>query len=259
MSDRDHEGQSGKNGIGEGKQASDPAPAKGPGGASASQLFGHKAGAKPWESVQQNAGSADANRRVPTISAPYPRDAQYAPRPIDQTATSDEQSAPTIFGEVDDEEELTKLHPNYKLLMRIGAVFIGFVILIVGLSIDGAMQAEEVPVPFGVLTGVATLLALFVIIRIPLARYNARGYQISRDRLRVVRGIMWRADTIVPFGRIQHIDVDQGPIERALGIATMTLHTAGSHNASVSLPGLGHELAVQMREEIRGYIKRESM
>ena len=143
--------------------------------------------------------------------------------------------------------------------MRIAAVFIGFAVAVVGLIIDGALQAEEVPVPFGIITGVAALLALFIIIRIPLARYNARGYQISRDRLRVVRGIMWRSDTIVPFGRIQHIDVDQGPIERALDIATMTLHTAGSHNASVSLPGLGHELAVQMREEIREHIKRESM
>lgn len=200
-------------------------------------------------------------RPTPATSAPYPVDAQYAPRPLDEIrgASPTPEPASSIFSDVDDEAELTKLHPNYKLLMRIGAVIIGFIVMVVGLSVDGAMQAEEVPIPFGIVTGVAVLIALFIIIRIPLARYNARGYQISRDRLRVVRGIMWRSDTIVPFGRIQHIDVDQGPIERALGIATMTLHTAGSHNASVSLPGLGHELAVEMREEIREHIKRESM
>jgi len=131
--------------------------------------------------------------------------------------------------------------------------------MVAGLIVDAALQSEEVPIPFGIITGVAVLIALFIIIRIPLARYNARGYQISHDRLRVVRGIMWHSDTIVPFGRVQHIDVDQGPIERALSIATMTLHTAGSHNASVRLPGLGHELAIEMREEIRAHIKRESM
>lgn len=265
MSDRDQKDQSGKNGEGEAKPSSSPDPSR--------QLFGHRTGAKPWEPGQRSGTAApSSDRPAKAASAPYPRDAQYAPRPSEdapaaspalsathQASTASPQPDPSIFSDVDDEAELTKLHPNYKLLMRIGAVIFGFVILVVGLAVDGALQAEEVPIPFGVITGLATLLALFIIIRIPLARYNARGYQISRDRLRVVRGIMWRSDTIVPFGRIQHIDVDQGPIERALGLATMTLHTAGSHNASVSLPGLGHELAVQMREEIRAHIKRESM
>jgi len=254
MSDRDQQDQSGKSERGEGKPSPQLDPAR--------QLFGHKGGAKPWGTGQQRAQtSVPEPGSEPAVSAPYPRDAQYAPRPLAENsgASSSQESAPSIFSEVDDEAELTRLHPNYKLLMRIAAVFIGFLILALGLAIDGAMQAEQVPLPFGIITGLAALLAMFIIIRIPLARYNARGYQISRDRLRVVRGILWRSDTIVPFGRIQHIDVDQGPIERALDIATMTLHTAGSHNASVSLPGLGHALAVEMREEIRAHIKRESM
>lgn len=248
MSDRDHKDQSGKSAEGGSKPASHPQAAR--------QLFGHKGGAKPWDPGERHASSP-----APATSAPYPRDAQYAPRPLKEPAqaSSDPTSASTIFSDVDDEAELTKLHPNYKLLMRLAAVFIGLIVMLVGLIVDGAMQAEEVPIPFGIISGLAFLIALFIIVRIPLARYNARGYQISRDRLRVVRGIMWRSDTIVPFGRVQHIDVDQGPIERALDIATMTLHTAGSHNASVSLPGLGHELATQMREEIRAHIKRESM
>ena len=257
MSDRDQQDQSGNSEKGEGKPADTPDAAR--------QIFGHRSGSKPWDPGQRTAGHRDASSipPAPATSAPYPLDAQYAPRPLNEVNEVKPEPtlehASSIFGDVDDEAELTKLHPNYKLLMRIGAIFIGFVILIVGLAVDGAMQAEEVPIPFGIATGVATLIALFIIIRIPLARYNARGYQISRDRLRVVRGILWRSDTIVPFGRIQHIDVDQGPVERALDIATMTLHTAGSHNASVSLPGLGHELAIQMREEIREHIKRESM
>ena len=82
---------------------------------------------------------------------------------------------------------------------------------------------------------------------------------MSTDRLRVVRGVMWHADTVVPFGRVQHIDVDQGPVERFLDIATLTLHTAGSHNASVHLPGLNHAVATAMREDIRQHIKRDTM
>ena len=64
---------------------------------------------------------------------------------------------------------------------------------------------------------------------------------------------------MVPFGRVQHIDVHQGPIERAYGLATLVLHTAGTHNASVALPGLGHDDALAMREDIRAHVKRETM
>jgi len=165
---------------------------------------------------------------------------------------------PSILGEVDDDGELTKLHPNYKLAMRVGAIFAALFLMVVAFIVEEALR-DNLDIPTGTIILPALLFSLFLVIRIPAARFNARGYQISRDRLRVVRGIMWHSDTVVPFGRVQHIDVDQGPVERALNLATMTLHTAGSHNASVSLPGLGHELAVEMREAIRAHIKRETM
>ena len=221
----------------------------------ARQLFGHRSGAKPWGEAPQG-GEEPAAQSAPANSAPYPRDATYTPRPQQPDASAAPNS---IFSEVDDETELTRLHPNYKLLMRIGALVLGIAILIGGIVLDGILQANALPIPFGVVSVPALILAVFVFLRIPNARFNARGYQISRDRLRVVRGVLWRSDTIVPFGRVQHIDVDQGPIERALDIATLTLHTAGNHNSSVKLPGLGHELATQMREEIRGHIKRETL
>ena len=82
---------------------------------------------------------------------------------------------------------------------------------------------------------------------------------MDADRLRVVRGLVFNSDTIVPFGRVQHIDVDQGPLERAFGLGTLILHTAGNHNASISLPGLAHADALAMREEIRAHVKRETM
>lgn len=259
----DQKGESGA-----GKDRAEEAGGNGPRPEPARQLFGQRSGASPWEGTsaqsprnEEREFGTPVSRKEPETrkasSAPYPRDAQYAPRPKEEPRPVAE--GPSIFTDVDDDGELTRLHPNYKLLMRVGAVFLGVVITFVGIAVDGAMQAEAVPVPFGVVSVPALLFALFLIIRIPNARYHARGYQISRDRLRVVRGVLWHSDTIVPFGRVQHIDVDQGPVERALGIATMTLHTAGTHNASVSLPGLGHELAIEMREAIRAHIKRETM
>ena len=150
-------------------------------------------------------------------------------------------------------DDLTPLDPAYKSMLRLQLSIAALVLLV-------AATVAEIAIPGW--TGAVWLPALAVIayalIRVPLRRYNARGYSLAAERLRVVRGVIFRADTVVPFGRVQHIDVGQGPLERAFGLATLTVHTAGTHNASVSLPGLRLEDATAMREEIRAAIRRDT-
>lgn len=157
-----------------------------------------------------------------------------------------------------DEGELTRLHPNYAHALRVNTTLSAIPFLVGALVAEAAIRDLGV-VPPGAIAGTVLLIALALIIRIPARRYGARGYQIGADRLRVVRGLLFRSDTVVPFGRVQHIDVHQGPLDRFFGIATLTLHTAGNHNASVSLPGLGEALAREMRETIRAHIRRETL
>ncbi len=157
----------------------------------------------------------------------------------------------------DPEGDLTKVHPNYKSALRLQTILFAIPFLIGALIAEAAIPDEVLPP--GVIAGPVLLLAVLLVIRVPGRRFNARGYDMSEDRLRVVRGIWWHSDTVVPFGRVQHIDVDQGPIERFFDIATLTLHTAGNHNASVHLPGLQQDLAKDMREDIRAHIKQESL
>lgn len=155
---------------------------------------------------------------------------------------------------MDESEELTALHPNHVKVLRVATAIatIPFVIGSLVLEFAGLL-------PTGVLIVPVLLVAALAIVRAPLRRYAARGYVMGEDRLRVVRGLWFRLDTVVPFGRVQHIDVDQGPLERAYGLATLTLHTAGNHNASVALPGLADADARAMRETIRARIRRDTM
>jgi len=159
---------------------------------------------------------------------------------------------------LDDDGELTKLHPNYAQALRVRTTFLAIPALIAALVAELALRKLAL-LPPGLIAGTALVIAVLLILRIPQRRYGARGYQMSADRLRVVKGLMFRSDTVVPFGRVQHIDVAQSPLERFFGIATLTVHTAGNHNASVSLPGLGEELAREMRETIRAHIRRETL
>ena len=158
----------------------------------------------------------------------------------------------------EDDTELTKLHPNYAHALRVRTTLMAIPFLIASVVVELALR-DKALLPTGLIAGAVLLIAVVLIARIPARRYGARGYQMSADRLRAVRGLLFRSDTVVPFGRVQHIDVDQGPLERFFGIATLTLHTAGNHNASVALPGLGEDLAREMRETIRAHIRRETM
>ena len=156
-------------------------------------------------------------------------------------------------GDVDG-QPLRQGHPNYPKAMRVKALLVAVPLLI------GALVAEYLtPFPNFIIVGPVALILLGVVVFLPHRRYAARGYALSEDRLRVVRGIMFHSDTVVPFGRVQHIDVDRGPIERYYGLATLQLYTAGSHGDVVPLPGLGHDDALAMRETIRAHIKRESL
>lgn len=161
--------------------------------------------------------------------------------------------ATPLTGPLDD-EALTPLHPAHVKVLRLQAVLFTLPFLIAALVLESAGL-----VPLGAIIVPVALLATWIIIQAPLKRYYARGYAMGEDRLRVVRGLLFRSDSVVPFGRVQHIDLDQGPLERMYDLATLTVHTAGTHNASVRLPGLANNDAVAMREAIRAHIRRETL
>ena len=91
----------------------------------------------------------------------------------------------------------------------------------------------------------------------PSRRVSRWGYKIGAGQLRVARGWLFRTDTIVPFVRVQHIDVGQGPVERWFGLSHLIVHTSGTHNSTVTLPGLPADLAAAMRETIRRHIQTD--
>jgi uncharacterized protein len=160
---------------------------------------------------------------------------------------------PIVIPETD-ERALTPLDPAHVKLLRVQAAIMALPFMIASLVLESAEL-----VPTGAFVVPVLLAAAWAIARVPLRRHAARGYDLGTDRLRVARGLWFRSDTVVPFGRVQHIDVTQGPLERLFGLATLVVHTAGTHNASVPLPGLAQADAAAMRESIRAHIKRETL
>lgn len=81
----------------------------------------------------------------------------------------------------------------------------------------------------------------------PRIRHRHTTFRVDERGLQIRRGVLWRSHVFVPRSRIQHTDVSQGPLERRFGIASLVVHTAGTHNAATLLKGLDHERAAAAR------------
>lgn len=161
------------------------------------------------------------------------------------------QQRPAITGYVDQTETLTPLDPAFKQLQRVSGAIRALIVLAIAVVIETAT-----PLPAGLFLIPALGLGAWLVVMVPTRRYQRWGYSFGDDRLRVVRGFLFHADTVVPLGRIQHIDVHQGPLMRQWDLAVLTVHTAGNHGSSVSLPGLRLADAEAMREAIRAHIRQ---
>lgn len=152
---------------------------------------------------------------------------------------------------------LTALDPRQKHVIRIHAMLMGLVPLIALCVADFVLSQNFEWFEYGILTGLAVFLYALSVMFLPWRRYSRWGYHMARDAIRIASGIWIRNETVVPFARVQHIDVSRGPLERMFGVATLTLHTAGSYNSTVALPGLASDDADAMRETIREHIRQD--
>lgn len=107
-------------------------------------------------------------------------------------------------------------------------------------------------------TGVSLVFLLWQIWLVP-AQVKRLGWLETSNELLITKGKLWHTFTVVPYGRIQYVDVKAGPIERALGMKSLELHTASSTSDSTvqGLPAaeadaLRDRLAEKARERMSG-------
>lgn len=153
-------------------------------------------------------------------------------------------------------EGLDPVDPAYAHVVRITTA-INLIPLAIGATVVDFLVMPQIDGPVGLLTVASWLLTVITIVTLPARRVSRWGFKIGEGQLRVARGWLFRTDTIVPFVRVQHIDVGQGPVERWFGLSHLVVHTSGTHNSTVTLPGLHADLAAAMRETIRRHIQTD--
>lgn len=150
---------------------------------------------------------------------------------------------------------MSRLSPSYRKVLRARGALLALVLLAGSVIAETALWASAVP--HGVAAAAALLAGTLLIFVLPGRRYRAWAYQMGEDELHVQNGIWVKTLTMVPFGRVQHIDVTQGPIERRYRVGSLILHTAGTRASALALPGLDMDEAHRMRDEIRLHIRED--
>lgn len=130
------------------------------------------------------------------------------------------------------------------------------VVVIVGSLISGAVAAAIALFAWLVLQWGWAWIALVVIVVVAVVqlivaprRARAIGYVLREDDLLIRRGIMFQRFVAVPYGRMQLLDMERGPIDRMLGLAELRFVTAAA-SSRVSIPGLVESDAASLRDRL---------
>ena len=150
---------------------------------------------------------------------------------------------------------LAPVEPGYRNVLRVRLAISWLFLVLVGLILDRMLLAA---VGFdGVLPLVLLVFGVLVVVIAPQRIYRRLRYRLTGQLLEVVRGWLFHVDTIVPLVRVQHLDVVRGPLDKMFGTASLVVHTAGTHNSTVTVPGLAPERAAEIRDIIREHVRTD--
>ena|GEM_PF-406101 len=182
----------------------------------------------------------------PTPPPPPPPPAPAAPRtttPPPSPTAEPELREPEPTERLDDRER--RLHPKVVLTWRIFGG-IGLFFPLAGVSVMGAVFLDVVRWLPALIAAVIWILG---VTWYPRARYQRWRWRLTNRALEMRYGVVVHRHEAVPYFRVQQIDIERGPVDRLLGLATLVVTTA-SASGSGSLPGIAEHEAPLVRQEL---------
>lgn len=158
-----------------------------------------------------------------------------------------EPSSPPLAA-IPDPRQLRPLHPAVRKVWLFGAGTSAAFLL--ALLVPGSVALRG-KVPFDPLWP-ALALAVWPLLKAVLfvdRQFRSWGYLLTDRELVTRHGVWWRAATYIPRESIQHVDINQGPVDRWNGLAQIVVHTAGA-GAVATIPGLALKDAQELRDRL---------
>lgn len=143
-----------------------------------------------------------------------------------------------------DESAWQRVSPKYVVVDLIGYLIFGVVMVGISLIPLLVFQWELGWLPPSVFGAIFLLSAALT-----PRRVRSIGYQLRSDDLLFRRGLMWQRVVAVPYGRMQLVDINRGPIARLVGLSELKFVTAAAASGVV-IPGLPETVAEELRDKL---------
>jgi membrane protein YdbS with pleckstrin-like domain len=174
------------------------------------------------------------------------------PQSQDTAPETAPRTAPQVAPHPEDSSIFLPLDPRALRLWQVTDLLAFLVLLAVGLVVGAILVVKWPPLLAWVLgcwLGFA-LLGAWTILYYHPRNYRTWGFRLDHRVLMIRRGVWFRTIRLLPLPRLQHVDVKSGPFQRRFGLATLVLHTAGTHAAAIEVPGLDAHSATLLRDEL---------
>ena len=142
---------------------------------------------------------------------------------------------------------MNRLHPLSAVTLALNRGMLGFFVPFFLVTIAGG----SVDLPHPALSLIAGAVGFFVGVGYGVAYYYRFGYELDADTFDIASGVIARRSREIPYRRIQNVDIRQNVIFQLLGLATVTIETAGGGSTEASLNFVSEEEATRLQREIR--------
>ena len=123
-------------------------------------------------------------------------------------------------------------------------------VLLIGL-ISAYFITDLKKVPWQAISlGIAWLVLFIVRFWLIGLNFKRQAYALREFDLLYRKGVIFRHLLAIPFNRVQHCEIKQGPIARAFGLSTLEIYTAGGQSSDLAIPGLPADTAAQLKNFI---------
>ncbi|MHC1684632.1 MAG: PH domain-containing protein [Clostridiaceae bacterium] len=104
--------------------------------------------------------------------------------------------------------------------------------------------------------GIAIIIFLLLLNTIvyPKLEYKQWRYLITKDKIEFSEGIYWISTVVIPIVRIQHIKINQGPINKRFKLANLEIYTAGG---SYTIPNIELKKAGEISDFLKDKVREK--
>lgn len=138
--------------------------------------------------------------------------------------------------------------PLNKSYLKVEVIGITIIWLIIAGGVNTGFFFSDVKpswIPY-LMLGIFAILITFSFV-VTIKGFYRKGYALRQLDIIYKEGLVWKKQSLVPFNRIQHAEVNQGPIERMFDLGELNIYTAGGSSSDLSIKGISKEEAMSIK------------